>query len=103
MGIDEAQFFDDGIVGIAMELADRGVRVIVAGLDQDSLRVPFGPLPALMSLAEFVDKMHAICVQCGKAAQYSQRISGGEQQVLVGDTEAYEALGRRCYVPYEPE
>ena len=103
VGIDEAQFFDDGIVGIAMELADRGVRVIVAGLDQDYLRVPFGPLPALMSLAEFVDKMHAICVQCGKAAQYSQRISGGEQQVLVGDTEAYEARCRRCYVPYEPE
>ncbi len=101
VGIDEAQFFDDGLVGLVTELADRGVRVVVAGLDQDYLRRPFGPMPALMALAEFVDKMHAVCVRCGAAAHYSQRISGGDNQVQVGDIEAYEARCRECFVPYE--
>ena len=72
----------------------------MAGLDQDYLRRPFGPMPALLAVAEFVDKTHAVCVQCGLAAHYSQRIAGGDQQVLVGDQEAYEARCRECYVPY---
>lgn len=97
VGIDEAQFFDAGLVGLATELADLGVRVIVAGLDLDFRRRPFGPIPELMAIAEYVDKMHAVCVRCGAAAQYSLRIAGGEQQVLVGDTETYEARCRRCY------
>jgi len=101
VGIDEAQFFDDALAELAGRLADRGVRVIVAGLDQDYLRRPFGPMPAIMALAEFVDKMHAVCVRCGAAAHYSQRISGGDRQVEVGDVEAYEARCRACYEPYE--
>lgn len=100
IGIDEAQFFDSGLVELVTKLADQGVRVIVAGLDQDYLRRPFGPMPAIMALAEFVDKTHAVCVQCGLAAHYSQRIAGGADQVLVGDVEVYEARCRECYVPY---
>lgn len=100
VGIDEAQFFDSGLVSLVTELADRGVRVIVAGLDQDYLRRPFGPMPAIMALAEFVDKTHAVCVQCGLTAHYSQRLAGGEDQVLVGDVEVYEARCRECYVAY---
>ncbi len=103
IGIDEAQFFDEGLVDLVTELADRGVRVIVAGLDQDYLREPFGPMPQILALAELVDKVHAVCVQCGGLAQYSQRIAGGSEQVQVGDTEAYEARCRACYVPFEPE
>ena len=102
VGIDEAQFFDEGLAELAMELADRGIRVIVAGLDQDYLRRAFGPMPSLMALAEHVDKMHAICVQCGATAHYSQRISGGAAQVQVGDADIYEARCRGCFVPYEP-
>jgi thymidine kinase len=102
VGIDEAQFFDDQLKDVAMELADRGVRVIVAGLDQDYLRRAFGPMPGLMALAEHVDKMHAVCVRCGSTAHYSQRISGGAEQVQVGDTDIYEARCRSCFVPYDP-
>ena len=101
VGIDEAQFFDLGLVDEVMRLADAGVRVIVAGLDQDYRREPFGPMPSLLALAEFVDKMHAVCVRCGGTAHYSQRISGGGEQVLVGDVDAYEARCRECYEPYE--
>lgn len=97
VGIDEAQFFDEGLVALVGDLADRGVRVIVAGLDQDYLRRPFGPMPAILALAEYVDKMHAVCVVCGGPAHYSQRTAGGDEQVQVGDTEAYEARCRRCY------
>ncbi len=103
VGIDEAQFFDSGLVDLVTELADDGVRVVVAGLDQDYMRRPFGPMPAIMALAEYVDKTHAVCVQCGLAAAYSQRIAGGDDQVLVGDVEAYEARCRDCYVPYESD
>lgn len=103
IGIDEAQFFDAGLVNLVTELADSGRRVIVAGLDQDYLRRPFGPMPAILALAEFVDKTHAVCVRCGGAAHYSQRIAGGDEQVLVGDQEAYEARCRECYVPYSSE
>lgn len=100
VGIDEAQFFDDALIELVTELADEGLRVIVAGLDQDYLRRPFGPMPAIMALAEFVDKTHAVCIQCGSAAHYSQRTAGGDSQVQVGDIEAYEARCRQCYVPY---
>ena len=97
VGIDEAQFFDAALVPLVMRLADRGVRVIVAGLDQDFMRRPFGPMPALLSLAEFVDKMHAICVVCGSPAHFTQRTAGGEELVQVGDGESYEARCRACY------
>jgi thymidine kinase len=102
VGIDEAQFFDPGLVELVDELADRGARVIVVGLDLDYLRRPFGPMPAILAMAEYVDKMHAICVRCGGEAQYSQRIAGGGEQLQVGDTDAYEARCRRCYVPFLP-
>ena len=97
VGIDEAQFFDDGIIDLVSELADAGVRVIVAGLDLDYLRRPFGPMPRLLALAEYVDKMHAVCVRCGAPAHYSQRIAGGTEQLQVGDGEYYEARCRECY------
>src|SRR5262249_43801649 len=90
VGIDEAQFFDAGLVDVVMRLADRGVRVVVAGLDQDYQRRPFGPMPAILSVAEEVDKMHAVCVRCGAPAHYSQRFAGGSEQVQVGDGESYE-------------
>ncbi len=102
VGIDEAQFFDLGLVDLVTELADRGIRVIVAGLDQDYRRQPFGPMPAILGLAEYVDKVHAVCVRCGGAAHYSQRIAGGRAQIQVGDTGAYEARCRACYETYEP-
>jgi thymidine kinase len=97
VGIDEAQFFDDGIVELVGELADGGVRVIIAGLDLDYLRRPFGPMPRILALAEYVDKMHAVCVRCGAPAHYSQRIAGGTEQLQVGDGESYEARCRECY------
>ena len=100
VGIDEAQFFDAGLAALAMELADAGRRVIVAGLDQDYARRPFGPMPHLLAHAELVDKMHAVCVRCGAEAHYSQRIAGGADQVQVGDVEAYEARCRGCYEPW---
>lgn len=97
VGIDEVQFFDDDIVKIVGELADSGVRVIVAGLDLDYLRRPFGPMPQILALAEYVDKMHAVCIRCGAQAHYSQRIAGGTEQLQVGDGESYEARCRACY------
>ena len=102
VGIDEAQFFGDELVDLVNELADAGVRVIVAGLDQDFMRRPFGPMPAILATAEYVDKMHAICVRCGAPASYSQRIAGGADQVQVGDAESYEARCRICYSPFVP-
>lgn len=101
VGVDEVQFFDQGIIDVAMELADAGIRVIAAGLDQDYLRRPFGPMAGLLSVAELVTKVHAICVRCGGVAHYSQRIAGGESQVEVGDT-SYEPRCRVCYEPYVP-
>lgn len=102
VGIDEAQFFDVGLVDLVTRLADRGVRVVVAGLDQDYLRRPFGPMPAILAVAEHVDKMHAVCVVCGAPAHYSQRFAGGAEQVQVGDGESYEARCRRCYEAFSP-
>src|SRR5215210_1150355 len=97
VGIDEAQFFDDSIIELVSELADGGIRVIVAGLDLEYMRRPFGPMPRILALAEYVDKMHAVCVRCGAPAQYSQRIAGGTEQLQVGDGDSYEARCRECY------
>lgn len=102
VGIDEAQFFDDGLIDLVSELADSGVRVIVAGLDLDYLRRPFGPMPRILAVAEYVDKVHAVCMRCGAPAHYSQRMAGGGEQLQVGDADAYEARCRRCYEPFEP-
>ena len=102
VGIDEAQFFDDGLVLLVDELADRGLRVIVAGLDLDYLRRPFGPMGGILARAEYVDKVHAVCVRCGAPAHYSQRISGGSGQIQVGDTDSYEARCRTCFEEFEP-
>ena len=99
VGIDEVQFFDPGVVEVCMQLADAGIRVIAAGLDQDYMRRPFGPMPALLAVAEDVSKMHAVCVRCRGAAHYSQRLSGGNAQVEVGDS-SYEARCRSCYEIY---
>jgi len=102
VGIDEVQFFDAGVVDVCMQLADAGIRVIAAGLDQDYMRRPFGPMPALLAVAEEVSKMHAVCVRCRGAAHYSQRVSGGNAQVEVGDS-SYEARCRSCYELYQAE
>jgi thymidine kinase len=102
VGIDEVQFFDGGIVDVCMQLADAGIRVIAAGLDQDYMRRPFGPMPALLAVAEEVSKMHAVCVRCRGAAHYSQRLSGGDAQVEVGDS-SYEARCRPCYELYRAQ
>lgn len=102
VGVDEAQFFDDGLVTMAMDMADLGVRIIIAGLDQDFSRQPFGPMPALLAVAEYVDKMHAVCMRCGSPAHYSQRIAGGSEQRQVGDVESYEARCRGCFENFVP-
>ena len=100
VGIDEAQFFDNDLVAVANELADRGLRVIVAGLDQDYTGRPFEPMPQLLAVAEYITKTHAICVRCGQPANYSQRTINVEGQVVVGAADAYEARCRRCFVPH---
>ena len=97
VGIDEAQFFDMGLPDVCNELANRGVRVIVAGLDMDYKGVPFGPMPALCAIADDVTKVHAICVRCGSLAYVSHRIVEGSQRVLLGETQEYEPLCRECY------
>ncbi len=97
VGIDEAQFFDDGLPEVCGQLANQGIRVIVAGLDMDFKGKPFGPMPALLAMAEYITKVHAICVRCGSLAQYSHRIVPGEKLVLLGETEAYEPLCRECF------
>lgn len=97
IGIDEAQFFDEGIIDVCNQLANRGVRVIVAGLDLDFKGVPFGPMPKLLAIADDVSKVHAICVRCGALAYVSHRIVAGERQVMLGETKEYEPLCRECY------
>ena len=97
VGIDEAQFFDNGIVDVCNNLANNGVRVIVAGLDMDYKGVPFGPMPALMAVADDVMKVHAICVRCGSLAYVSHRIVDVDKRVLLGETGEYEPLCRECY------
>ena len=97
IGIDEAQFFDNSIVEVCNTLADNGVRVVVAGLDMDFMGKPFGPIPALLSIAEFVTKVHAICMRCGNLAQYSFRKTEDDQVVLLGEKNLYEPLCRNCF------
>ncbi len=97
VGIDEAQFFDDTLVEVAQKLANRGIRVIVAGLDTDFMGKPFGPIPALMAVAEEVQKVHAICVKCGSPANHSHRLSKSNELVVLGETDIYEPLCRHCY------
>jgi thymidine kinase len=99
VAIDEAQFFDRGIVDVCERLANRGVRVIAAGLDQDYLGRPFPPMPELMAIAEEVTKVHAVCTVCGAPASRSQRLIAETSTVLVGGAEAYEARCRLCFVP----
>ena len=98
VGIDEAQFFDDGLVDVCNELANRGVRVIVAGLDMDYKGVPFGPIPALCAIADDVQKVHAICVKCGALAYVSHRKVHGDKRVMIGEMQEYEPLCRDCYI-----
>ena len=97
VGIDEAQFLDDRLPEVCNELANRGVRVIVAGLDMDFKGVPFGPMPALCAIADEVTKVHAICVRCGNLAYVSHRLVDNDKRVLLGETNEYEPLCRECY------
>jgi thymidine kinase len=98
VGIDEAQFFDKGLADVVVKLANMGIRVIVAGLDMDFKGLPFGPMPDIMAVADYVTKVHAICMRCGSIAQFSHRISEKEQVVLLGEKDAYEPLCRSCYL-----
>lgn len=97
VGIDEVQFFDEGIVDVCNTLANKGIRVVVAGLDMDYLGKPFGPMPQLIAIAEYVSKVHAICTHCGSLAQYSHRLVKNEKQVMLGEKESYEPLCRHCF------
>lgn len=97
VGIDEVQFFDEEITQVCQKLANSGKRVIVAGLDMDFQGNPFGPMPFLMSIAEYVTKVHAICVQCGNIASYSFRLDPAKDTVVIGEKEAYEARCRNCF------
>jgi len=97
VGIDEAQFFDEGIIGVCNQLANSGIRVIVAGLDMDYLGNPFGPMPALLASAEYVTKVHAVCVRCGNLANHSHRTATDNSLVLLGETDSYEPLCRDCF------
>jgi thymidine kinase len=97
VGVDEAQFFDPELVNVCNTLADRGIRVIVAGLDMDYLGVPFGPMPALLAVAEYVTKVHAVCMHCGNPAQYSHRKTNNSTRVLLGELDQYEPLCRTCF------
>ena len=93
----EAQFFDESIVDVCRRLANNGVRVIVAGLDMDYTGKPFGPMPALMATAEYVTKVHAICVRCGNLAHHSHRLTSDEKQVMLGAQDSYEPICRHCF------
>jgi thymidine kinase len=100
VGIDEGQFFDNDLVDVATQLAGRGVRVIIAGLDQDYTGKPWEPMPQLLAVAEYITKTHAICMKCGQPANYSQRTFESEERVAVGATGMYEARCRQCFVPH---
>ncbi len=97
VGFDEAQFFDEGIVEVCDQLANAGKRVIIAGLDMDYMGKPFGCMPQLMAIAEYVTKVHAICMVCGEVASHSYRLSSSNERVLLGETDLYEARCRRCF------
>ncbi len=98
VGIDEAQFFDIELANVCNQLANNGVRVIIAGLDMDYLGKPFGPMPALLAIAEYVTKVHAICMRCGNLANHSHRMTDESSLVLLGETNNYEPLCRDCFV-----
>ena len=98
VGVDEAQFFDEALVDVCVDLANKGTRVIIAGLDMDFTGKPFGPMPALLSVAEYVTKVHAICMKCGDVASYSYRLTNDEGQVMLGETDTYEARCRSCFI-----
>ena len=100
IGIDEAQFFDERLPDVLEQLADQGIRVIIAGLDMDFKRQPFGPMAHLCAIADSVDKIHAICVGCGSWANYSYRLVSGDQQVMLGEAKEYQPLCRTCYLKY---
>jgi len=97
VGVDEAQFFDEGLPGVCETLANRGLRIIVAGLDMDYLGKPFGPLPQLMAVAEYVTKVHAICMRCGNLAHISHRTVENQSRIMLGEQESYIPLCRMCY------
>lgn len=97
VGIDEAQFFDSSIVDVCQQLASNGIRVIVAGLDMDYLGNPFGSMPELMAVAEYVTKVHAICVKCGDLAHYSHRLTKNDKLVMIGEKDTYEPVCRQCF------
>ncbi len=97
VGVDEAQFFDESLVKVAQELADKGKRVIIAGLDTDYMGKPFGPIPGLMAIAEDVQKVHAICVKCGNLANHSHRLTKSHKLVVLGEKDIYEPLCRECF------
>lgn len=97
VGIDEAQFFDMGLIDVCQQLADQGIRVIIAGLDMDFKRNPFGPIPGLCAIADDVTKVHAICVECGRLANYSYRLVANDKQVMLGELDEYQPLCRICY------
>ena len=97
VGIDEAQFFDAGITEVCVQLANQGIRVIAAGLDMDFAGRPFGPMPDLFAVAEYVTKVHAVCMRCGDLAQYSHRKSSNDDVVVLGEKDIYEPLCRKCY------
>ncbi len=103
VGIDEAQFFDDELPNVCKQLADKGVRVIVAGLDMDFQGKPFGPMPQLLASAEYVTKVHAICVDCGQLAYVSHRTVANENLVLLGETDNYKPLCRQCFNSSNPQ
>jgi thymidine kinase len=97
IGIDEAQFFDNGLIDVSIALANMGIRVIIAGLDMDFKGKPFGPIPGLMAVADHITKVHAICMRCGDVAQFSHRLSSAEKLVLLGEKDEYEPLCRSCF------
>ena len=103
VGIDEAQFFDEKLVEVANKLANSGIRVIIAGLDMDYAGAPFGPMPQLMAIAEFVTKVHAICQQCGSLANFSYRLDSNENQILLGEKDLYEPRCRKCFFEQKRE
>ena len=98
VGIDEAQFFDESLTQVVMDLANSGKRVIIAGLDMDFEGKPFGPIPSIMAISEYVTKVHAICAKCGAIASYSFRLDTSKEQVLVGEKNEYEARCRKCFI-----
>lgn len=97
IGIDEAQFFDNGLIDVSINLANMGIRVIIAGLDMDFKGKPFGPIPGLMAVADHITKVHAICMRCGDVAQFSHRLSTADKLVLLGEKDEYEPLCRSCF------